>query len=64
MSTVGVTAKKRFTLFQIVEDVIDREGSQVGSEGERTCGLIVECERIAAPEGERGSDVLSARGDA
>jgi hypothetical protein len=64
VSTVGVTAKKRFTLFQIVEEDIDRDGSYGASEGDRTCGLIVECDRIAALGGERGSVALSGRADA
>jgi hypothetical protein len=43
MSRVGVTVKKRLTLFQIVDEFIDFDGFKVGSTDERRCGFTAEC---------------------
>jgi hypothetical protein len=61
MSSVGVTVKKRLTLFQIVDEFIDFDGSKVGSIDERRCGFTAECGFDVWPDAPRGSAGFAGR---
>jgi hypothetical protein len=55
MSTVGATVKKRLTLFQIVDELMDFDGSNAGSVDDRRCGFTAACGFDVCPEAPRGS---------